>query len=140
MNRFNLDKCCLGQIFSRLIVLGCCLAMLGCTSLRPVQLPGAAATGDDKPLVAQLAPGDKVHVVLKSGAEIMLVVSGSTEYLLSGDELEFGTVVTLNTADIVSVKRREWDALKTVGLVLLCLIAVAAYAQAAGYSKILGTV
>lgn len=124
-----------GRAWRRLVCLLCSLALLGCTSLRPVapsgapdQAPGAKPT---------LRPGDEVQLRRKDGSEILLTVSAWTPEALTGSD---GTrTISVPRAEIDTLTRREFDALKTAALVAACLFVVHLSVQAVGAAKILNS-
>lgn len=122
---------------SQIIATFTCAAMVGCTSLQPVSLASAGATDAQAP--AALAVGQTVVVQLKGGGESTLVLTEvSRERLVGVDEATRESRAIAFT-EVASVARKEVSVWKTVALVVVGVLAVHLYAQAAGTAKILAS-
>lgn len=121
-----------GRAWRHLVCLLCSLALLGCTSLRPVAPP---AVPDQAPEAGPaLRPGDEVQLRRKNGTELQLTVIAWTPEALTGSD--GARTISVPRTEIDTLTRREFDALKTVALVAACLFAVHLYVQAVGTLKI----
>lgn len=78
-------------------------------------VPSSERTGSLSP---GLLPGDDVVVVRKNGTQVHFVVINSSPEILEGRQTDGQLLVSVPVAEIDSVKRREWDALKTMALVV----------------------
>ncbi len=121
-----------GRAWRHLVCLLCSLALLGCTSPRPVAPP---AVPDPAPEAGPaLRPGDEVQLRRKNGTELQLTVTAWTPEALTGSD---GTrTISVPRTEIDTLTRREFDALKTVALVAACLLFVHLSVQAVGTTKI----
>ena len=107
----------------RVALLALCLATTGCTSVR-VMTPGATPTSERQAPRA----GDRVKILLKSGAQRELTISALDAQTLTGVEGKGknATTVQIAMADVQLVEYRRTNGLRTTGLVLLVTAAVVA--------------
>ena len=93
-----------------LCILCICSQLCGCTSMRAMTSP--------------VAPGDTVRVVTRDHRELSLAVERvDAERICSDREC-------VRTEDVATLEKREFDTLKTAGIVLLFVLLLGAAAAA----------
>jgi hypothetical protein len=101
-------------LFSRLVVLLCCLSLFSCTTRTSVY-PVAASAGADVSWHSQIKTGDRLVVRLKDRKKrVVLKVKEITSSEIKG---EVGEVV--NMADVRSIESKRYSWLKNIGLGVL---------------------
>jgi hypothetical protein len=112
------------RILKTLVVSLCCISLLGCSSLRPVLVSDDQHSEHAGLRASGLQVGDNVIVVRKDGTEVSFVVTNLSPEILEGKQTDSQLLVSVPVAEVQSVKRREWDALKTLALVVGSVLAV----------------
>ena len=84
-------------------------------------------------------PGDVLRIQLRDGSSVGLLLTAASATALTGTDPATAAERSVAVADIVSIERKETDALKTVLLVVSGLLVVYAFAYAKALSKLLGT-
>lgn len=105
------------------------IALVACTSMRPMELPAEAGSGPAKGAKGPLAVGDELRVTLRTDTTIDLRVTDVTPDGLAGTDRASGKPVAIAYADIKSIDRREHDPSKTTLLVIAILLGIAAVAS-----------
>lgn len=118
------------QLLRNGLVVVVCLALVGCTTLRRVDVADPQAL---------FRPGDQLTLITKGNATIKMTVSGVTALAVEGAEHQGGGAVAVNFSDIASVERKERDAAKTTLLVVLLLIGAVFFLKALAASQVLGS-
>jgi hypothetical protein len=121
----------------RLLVLACCVSLVGCTTITPVGTAGLASpdsSGDDRS--PRVKEGDTVVIELKDGRKLegRLERVGSESIQIRHDSGQ--ALQTFQRDQIVNVDQRAFSPIKTVLLVAGAALLLYAYA----YAKVLGTI
>ena len=93
------------------------LAVAGCTSLRPVDVPPANLP-DEIRRGGVVEPGDSVRVTTKDGRHRDMVVTSVDDEAIRGETAEGGTA-SIPSNDVASVEKREFSMLKSAALVYI---------------------
>lgn len=116
--------------------------MLACSSLRVLPAgpaaPPADAAAATKPN-PKLAPGDVLRLTLQDGKSIGLTLTQVSDSGLEGLNADSAAKMALSWPEIRAVERKEFDAVKTVGLVAIIAVGVYFVVQALLISKLVGS-
>lgn len=96
------------------VVLATCVAVSGCTSMRPV------ASGQ-----ASLHSGDVIQIQTTSGSKIDLQVTAVDQAGVFGTTPD-NAQLHVPLAEVLRIERKEFDGVKTAGLVLVIVGVLAA--------------
>jgi hypothetical protein len=101
------------------VIIGCCIALSGCISMRPIYDSASIAESNKKPFSESLRPDDYVLVRRKDGSRIWITVTEVSADHLSGTFGTFDDVLRVPREDMTSVERREHSIFGTVTLAVI---------------------
>lgn len=101
------------------------IALIGCTSMRPIALDSRSGRDPSEGKLSDLAIGDELNVTLQSSESVILTVTALSPRAIEGIDQKTERPVSIDAVNIKELHRREKDTAKTVLLVLGIIAGVA---------------